>query len=381
MKNLITKHPGKFARHGGLHYHCSEFLMDAGCGLYVEDYLHEIIHLERKRSDRSKNPFLLLLIDISKIAGERGAAQTIKSISGALAALTRETDIKGWYRCDLVIGAVLTEIKKEETDSIKRKVYAGLSRPGTLAPGVFERLDISFHLYPEDTPPPQADPKLYPDILKKEDTKKKGMVFKRAVDILGALAGIVLFSPFFLLIPALIKLTSKGPVFFRQKRVGAFGKPFTFLKFRSMYVGNNERIHSEYVKKLIRDQKAYDEKGARVYKIKDDPRVTPLGKFLRKTSLDELPQFFNVLKGDMSLVGPRPPIPYEIENYDVWHRRRYMEAKPGITGLWQTEGRSVTTFNEMVRMDLSYIEHWSLGLDFKIMIKTPWSMLTSKGAY
>jgi len=118
-----------------------------------------------------------------------------------------------------------------------------------------------------------------------------------------------------------------------------------------------------------------------IYKIKDDPRVTPIGRFLRKTSLDELPQFFNVLKGEMSLVGPRPPIPYEVEAYETWHRRRFLEAKPGITGLWQVEGRSKLKFDEMVRLDLKYAKTWSPWLDIKILLRTPTVVLRGDGAY
>jgi lipopolysaccharide/colanic/teichoic acid biosynthesis glycosyltransferase len=195
---------------------------------------------------------------------------------------------------------------------------------------------------------------------------------------------LIIFLPAFIVIPLLIKLTSRGPIFFKQQRLGAFGRPFQFLKFRTMQVNNNEKIHSEYIKKLIREEKAYSsEKDGteqnKTYKIKNDPRVTLLGKFLRKTSLDEIPQFFNVIKGEMSLVGPRPPIPYELENYDIWHLRRVLEFKPGITGLWQVNGRSRTTFNEMVRMDINYINKWSIWLDIKLVMATPWSL--AKGAY
>ncbi len=118
-----------------------------------------------------------------------------------------------------------------------------------------------------------------------------------------------------------------------------------------------------------------------VYKLTQDPRITPVGKFLRRTSLDELPQFWNVLMGDMSLVGPRPAIPYELVSYDIWHRRRVLEAKPGITGLWQVVGRSSTSFNDMVRLDLEYADSWSLALDIKILLRTPWAVLSGDGAY
>ena len=173
-------------------------------------------------------------------------------------------------------------------------------------------------------------------------------------------------------------MTSEGPVFFRQKRIGQLGREFTFLKFRSMYVNNDPEIHRQYVQNLI--AKKVDEAGG-AYKIKNDSRVTRIGKFLRKSSLDELPQFLNVLGGEMSLVGPRPPIPYEFENYSLWHRRRILEVNPGITGEWQVSGRSRTTFDEMVRMDLRYIQRQSIWLDLKILLKTPFAVISGDGAY
>jgi lipopolysaccharide/colanic/teichoic acid biosynthesis glycosyltransferase len=167
--------------------------------------------------------------------------------------------------------------------------------------------------------------------------------------------------------------------------VGLYGKKFMFLKFRTMYVGNDSRVHEEYIKKLIAGKiEAEGGDGASqkpVYKITNDKRVTPIGELLRKTSLDELPQFINVLFGDMSLVGPRPPIPYEVQNYDIWHRCRVVEVKPGITGLWQVMGRSTTSFDEMVRLDIKYSREWSLWLDLKIIVMTPWSVIRGKGAY
>jgi lipopolysaccharide/colanic/teichoic acid biosynthesis glycosyltransferase len=172
---------------------------------------------------------------------------------------------------------------------------------------------------------------------------------------------------------------------FRQERVGQFGKRFTFLKFRSMYVDNDPSIHKQYICKLIKCADtlpgANGNGTEKVFKITDDPRVTRIGRILRRTSLDELPQIWNVLMGDMSLVGPRPPIPYELENYDLWHRRRILEMKPGITGLWQVYGRSRTTFDEMVRLDIRYTIDWSLWLDIKLLLHTPWAVVTSKGAY
>jgi lipopolysaccharide/colanic/teichoic acid biosynthesis glycosyltransferase len=163
--------------------------------------------------------------------------------------------------------------------------------------------------------------------------------------------------------------------------VGQHGRHFTFIKFRSMKAGNDPSLHEAYCRKLIegKAEKHKDENGAEVFKITSDPRITPVGKFLRKTSLDELPQLWNVLRGEMSLVGPRPPIPYEVSCYDVWHRRRVLEVKPGMTGLWQVRGRNRTTFDEMVRLDLRYAHKWSLWLDLKILLETPFAVL--KGAH
>ena len=196
---------------------------------------------------------------------------------------------------------------------------------------------------------------------------------KRLLDIAGATVGLLLFAPVMLLIAIAIKATSKGPVIFRQQRIGYRGKPMTFLKFRSMKQSNDNSIHKDYVQKLIQGDNEEINNGSDskpLYKITDDPRITRIGAFIRKTSLDELPQFFNVLGGSMSLVGPRPPIPYEVDVYQRWHLDRVMQSKPGITGLWQVYGRNQTTFDEMVRLDLRYIKIRSIWLDIKILLKT-----------
>jgi lipopolysaccharide/colanic/teichoic acid biosynthesis glycosyltransferase len=203
------------------------------------------------------------------------------------------------------------------------------------------------------------------------------------MDIAGSVLALIVLSPFLLVIAGAIRLTSKGPVFFRQQRVGQYGKPFTFLKFRSMYVGNDPTVHKEYVRKLILGQAERNTSNGStdgVYKLTKDNRITVLGQFLRRTSLDELPQFINVLKGEMSLVGPRPAIPYEVDAYDIWHRRRVLEAKPGITGLWQVNGRSRVKFDDMVRLDLRYARSWSPWLDLKILMSTPKAVFLGNGA-
>jgi exopolysaccharide biosynthesis polyprenyl glycosylphosphotransferase len=222
------------------------------------------------------------------------------------------------------------------------------------------------------------------ELLTHEQAHKLQLQLKRAMDVLGSLAGIVLFAPLMLLIALLIKITSPGPILFRQERLGFLGKPFALLKFRSMRVNSDHSVHRQYVTKLINGDNGTINNGTPkqpVYKIKADPRVTWIGRFLRKTSLDELPQFFNVLRGDMSLVGPRPPIRYEYDNYQRWHCRRVLEVRPGITGLWQVSGRSKTTFNEMVRLDLTYVRTWSLWLDVKILLRTPGAVVSTRGGY
>lgn len=195
---------------------------------------------------------------------------------------------------------------------------------------------------------------------------------KRTSDILISLVAIVMLAPLWLVLSLLVKRGSRGPVMFKQERVGMDGRIFLCYKFRTMRADADDDVHREaYRKNIEGDETANAGDGnAPVFgKVKDDPRVTSTGRWLRRSSLDELPQLFNVLKGDMSIVGPRPPIPYEVNEYELWHRKR-LDMKPGITGLWQVSGRNRLTFDEMVRTDLYYIENWSLWLDLKIILLT-----------
>jgi exopolysaccharide biosynthesis polyprenyl glycosylphosphotransferase len=193
---------------------------------------------------------------------------------------------------------------------------------------------------------------------------------KSSLDRISALAGIILVSPILLLVSFLIKVTSEGPVFFKQKRSGLNGKRFFMYKFRTMVQD------AEKMKKLLADQNQMD---GPAFKIKDDPRATFVGKFLRKFSLDELPQLFNVFLGDMSLVGPRPSLPEEVCQYELWQRRR-LSVKPGITCLWQVNGRNNIDFQNWMKLDLEYIDNWSLWLDIKILAKTLPAVILAKGA-
>ena len=207
-------------------------------------------------------------------------------------------------------------------------------------------------------------------------------VTKRGSDLIIASLAIAIFLPLWLLIALLVKLDSRGPVFYRQERVGMDGRVFLFYKFRTMRAGTDDAEHREFQRKYIMgqaDSNLGDEERP-AYKLRADARVTRWGRVLRKTSLDELPQLFNVLRGDMSIVGPRPPIPYEVESYELWHRKR-LDMKPGVTGLWQVSGRNRLSFDEMVRMDLYYIENWSLLLDLKIILRTLPVMWRGEDAY
>jgi exopolysaccharide biosynthesis polyprenyl glycosylphosphotransferase len=203
---------------------------------------------------------------------------------------------------------------------------------------------------------------------------------KRISDIVIASLTLALLSPFWLLIALLIKFDSRGPVFYTQERVGMDGRIFLVYKFRTMRADTDSEIHREYQRKFIAGDAAAnvgdDEKPA--YKLRDDPRITRVGRILRRLSLDEVPQLFNVLRGDMSIVGPRPPIPYEVEAYELRHRKR-LDMKPGLTGLWQVSGRNRLPFEEMVKLDLFYIENWSLLFDVKIILRTVLVMLRGDG--
>ncbi len=211
------------------------------------------------------------------------------------------------------------------------------------------------------------------------DVQDKGYLrTKRVVDLVLSAMALLILSPVLAVLALLIKLHSAGPVIFRQTRVGKDGRPFTFLKFRSMCHNADVSIHRDHVAALIagHDQAPANGKSA---KLERDPRITGLGRILRKTSIDELPQLINVLRGDMSLVGPRPAIPYEVELYQEWHKQR-LKVSPGITGWWQVRGRNLVSFDDAVAMDLYYIEHLSLGMDLKILLMTPFAVLKGKGA-
>jgi lipopolysaccharide/colanic/teichoic acid biosynthesis glycosyltransferase len=205
-------------------------------------------------------------------------------------------------------------------------------------------------------------------------------LLRRSADLLFSLTLILLFSPLLIAVAIAIRVDSHGPALFRQRRVGYGEREFTLYKFRSMRLDADPRGHREYVTALIKGEESAPEGGGEnLYKVAVDNRITPVGRWIRRWSLDELPQLFNVLLGDMALVGPRPAIPYEVAEYPSWYLQRFT-VKPGLTGLWQVSGRSERSYEEMVRLDIEYTERRSLGLDLSILLKTPWTVLSRKGA-
>jgi lipopolysaccharide/colanic/teichoic acid biosynthesis glycosyltransferase/GGDEF domain-containing protein len=391
---------------------------------------------ERLRSERYETHLSLVIIDISGLterfvtSGSISGTAFFKHLAAVLRNSTREYDIKGWYQ-EGQAGIVTPNTDEAGARALIRNLITGLAqRFGFGSDGGEQDLNrfIRIASLPSQgsylaangekkeakpAPPsarhyriafPDPNPRtlhyqsakgrvaeialmgwpISTELLTQEQARKLQLHLKRAMDVIGSLFGIALFGPLMLFIALVIKVTSPGPILFRQERLGFLGKPFTFMKFRSMKVNCDQSTHREYVTKLINGQNDAINKGTTkqpVYKINDDPRVTWIGRFLRKTSLDELPQFFNVLNGEMSLVGPRPPIPYECDVYRRWHCRRVLEVKPGITGLWQVSGRSKTTFDEMVRLDLTYVRSWDLWLDVKILLKTLWTVVSTRGGY
>jgi lipopolysaccharide/colanic/teichoic acid biosynthesis glycosyltransferase len=202
---------------------------------------------------------------------------------------------------------------------------------------------------------------------------KRPMVWKRVMDITGALFGLILLFPLFIFIALFVKTVSPGPAFFKQNRVGQGGKIFECLKFRTMKPNADVAKHKSYLATLINEDKPGSEKRTVMTKLHDDPQIIPFGNVLRESGLDELPQLINVLRGEMSLVGPRPSIPYEVQEYKLWFKDRF-DVQPGITGLWQVSGKNRLTFNEMIRLDIQYARNVSLVMDLKIIVLTPYAV-------
>ena len=338
-------------------------------------YFLQQLQREKRRAERSN---LSLSVAEFWLESPPGAVHRGEQrLLALLLSVTRETDIVGSLGRGRV-AVILTDTGGDGAIAFRQKVAeraAGLnvaSLARTYPDNLFEELCSP------DRPKADTDPLL---LDARKPAQRLPLALKRCVDIVGASTAIVLFSPVMAIAAVAIAATSPGPIIFKQVRVGRHGSPFSFYKFRSMYANSDDRIHRDYVTSIIKKspQTASDQPKA-WSKLEHDPRITPVGRVFRKTSIDELPQLFNVLQGHLSLVGPRPPLPYEAAEYDSWHLRRVLEVKPGITGLWQADGRGATTFEDMVRLDLHYVKNWSLLLDIKILLKTVVVVIRRQGA-
>jgi exopolysaccharide production protein ExoY len=342
-----------------------------------------ILHRERDRADRTGQEFSLAVFEVGNGGRKTDAARNLVPI---LTHRIRSTDSIGWL-ADGRIGAVLSHTRPEcawKFVANVRKAYNASDPP-----------ECVVYAYPSSwLPGDDEDPPRDPRSLRKTpvpgETGGSGMLFsrvdaadrakpieelephclfriplwKRAIDIVGSLVALLLLSPLLLLVALLIRIVSPGPALFRQKRVGYLGRIFTIWKFRTMHVKADTTLHRAYLRELIRNEKE-------MTKLDNgrDPRIIPFGNLLRATGIDELPQLINVLLGDMSLVGPRPCLPYEAREYDPWQNRRF-DTLPGLTGLWQVSGKNRTTFKEMMRLDIGYARKRALLLDVMIVLKT-----------
>ncbi|WP_243221032.1 sugar transferase [Methylobacter sp. S3L5C] len=344
--------------------------------LFFDSYFIDQLRLEKLRAQRSKSTLSIILLTLEKET--ESEAVNMKNILDIIRKKIRDTDISGFVN-NRTIGVLLPHTDEKGAKELCEKLVNGNKKPqfsattSSYPDHIFESLEKIGSIRPDAFP------------FKLKNSKSSSwfkLLLKRGVDIIGSIIGIIIFLPVMLVTALAVKATSPGPMIFRQIRLGRQGTPFNFYKFRSMQVNLDDKIHREYIHNFIKGSHTKVNQGDTekpFYKIKSDPRITKVGRFIRKTSIDELPQFFNVLKGDMSLVGPRPPLPYEVEKYQAWHLQRILEMKPGITGLWQVEGRSKTEWDDSVRLDIRYIQNWSLLLDINILFRTIETVLKCRG--
>jgi lipopolysaccharide/colanic/teichoic acid biosynthesis glycosyltransferase len=332
---------------------------------------------EKRRSDRTGSPFSLVTVRVD--AGMPSAAETAL-LGRLLARRVRETDVVGFTNGG--VGILLAD-----TDAAAAKAFIDrLEKQARLTD-----LAVTSSTYPEllfgaltDEAVERASVRpLFLDI-RPDRRGSFALVTKRVVDVAAAGVGLLLLSPAMLATALLVRASSPGPIIYKQARIGWQGTPFILYKFRSMICNADENVHREYVTRLIKAPPTQaDDNGPSTSwtKLEKDPRITPIGHFIRKTGIDELPQLFNVIKGDLSIVGPRPPLPYEAKYYQAWHLRRIFECRPGITGLWQVSSCSTVSFADMVRLDIEYVRSWSLLLDLRIAFRTLAVVVNRCGAH
>jgi len=373
------------------YYHLKNFILLSHRGpssadgkILSEKAFHRILERERARTDRYGDVFSLLIFDTGKSNGKQGKEFALSDI---LCQRIRPTDEVGWFK-KARLGVVLPSTPYKGALKLANDICQQIWTREQLTP-VFQIFS-----YPDDRLD-KIDKKLRHRFVETHESVIKGFSgiqkpigndanicdynrfveaskplfrqqmpwWKRGIDILGSLAGLLLMAPLFLAIALFIKIVSPGPVFFTQKRVGFLGRPFTMFKFRTMRVNADTALHENHVTELIQNGQPLEKMDGQ------DPRIFPLGKFLRISGIDELPQLINVLRGEMSLVGPRPELPCSLRYCEPWHSRRF-DTKPGLSGLWQVSDKTSTTFNEMMRLDISYVKKRSFWLDLVIILKT-----------
>jgi lipopolysaccharide/colanic/teichoic acid biosynthesis glycosyltransferase len=328
--------------------------------VWGEDDFRERIRLECARTDRSGRPFSLLVVADPDPAA---AAAIVRRAAERI----RETDELGRMGPDR-LGVLLTETPREGAETVAGTLAAILREERLLLPAPAVYTYPGDWLVEETGSAPYGEPppvRPYPR-------------WKRAMDVAGSLAALALLAPLLLAVALAVRLSSPGPVLFRQARIGQGGRPFTILKFRTMRDGAGDAAHAAYLAELVGGRARPNEAGE--YKLRGDPRVTRTGAFLRRTSLDELPQLLNVLRGEMALVGPRPEPCYAREGYAGWYHRRVLHARPGITGPWQVAARSRVTYENMVRMDLRYARGPSVLGDVGLLARTVRAVVAGRGA-
>jgi lipopolysaccharide/colanic/teichoic acid biosynthesis glycosyltransferase len=357
-------------------------------GLLGEEEFREELRKERLRLNRSSRALTLVLFRV-KPAGNRQAeqGQFLEILGSAVAGTTRACETKGWYRNGrgAMVGLILYETPPEQSSVVVERVRGQFRSAMEHSFGAVGR---SVEILAEiqsctagDLREVNGDPSSGDRRSNAKDSELAGPeilnlarpipFWKRSVDVLGALAAIVVSLPITIPVALLIKMISPGPVFFKQTRIGFRGRPFCMLKFRTMKPNADTTKHKEHLARLIREEgsNGSGKKAPAMVKLEDDPQIIPGGRVIRALCIDELPQLINVLRGEMSLVGPRPPIPYEAQEYSGWHKQRF-DVVPGMTGLWQVSGKNDLSFNQMVRLDINYANSLSPLQDTKILLNT-----------
>lgn len=342
-----------------------------------EHHFLQQLRREKRRADRTKSVFSLVTFRAD--ARAPSAAETAL-LCCLLAEKIRETDVVGFI--DRGIGLLLVN-----TDTCGAKAFVDRMAEQTPVADVvitsFTYPDLMFGALSDEVMERPSVQPLLSDI-RPDRHQSLALVLKRVLDLAAAGVGLLLLSPVMLITALLVRASSPGPIIYKQPRIGWRGTPFVLYKFRSMVCDADENVHREYVTRLIKAP--FSRSGAAATstswtKLESDPRITSIGHFIRKTGIDELPQLFNVFKGDLSIVGPRPPLRYESEHYQAWHLRRIFECRPGITGLWQVNRGSTVSFADMVRLDIAYVRNWSLLLDLKIIFRTVVVILKRRGVH